>query len=90
MMPRRVAKIEVGAHAGLIAYTAIYDNGDKEHHLYSTEIALQLAELLSGMAEKIKSMNKMSQSNGMGDSINVGENVNLILTGGDSDGKKIH
>jgi len=89
MMPRKVAKIEVGAHAGLVAYTAIYDDGSKEHHLYSVEIALQLAELLTGMAEKITSMNRMS-SNGLGDHINVGESVKLALIGGDSDEKKVH
>jgi hypothetical protein len=49
-MFRKLTKIEVGAHEDKVGYTATYQNGEREHHLFSPSIALQLCEHLSKLA----------------------------------------
>jgi len=49
-MFKKLKSIEVGAHEDKVGYTATYQNGEREHHLFAPSIALQLCEHLSKLA----------------------------------------
>ncbi len=49
-MFKKLTSIEVGAHEDKVGYTATYQNGEREHHLFAPSVALQLCEHLSKLA----------------------------------------
>ncbi len=81
---RNVIKVEVGGYENRVGYTAIYEDGTREHHLFAPEIALQLADKLKAAAEKM--IQGFTDKTIVTESVSVG----LLTSEGEKDEEKIH
>lgn len=61
-MIKKTTKIEVGAHGDKVGYTQTYEDGTREHLLYSPNIALQLCEKLSQVARAMMTAQAVADS----------------------------
>jgi len=89
-MFKKLTSIEVGAHEDKVGYTATYQNGEREHHLFAPSVALQLCEHLSKLARaaQIKvaddnvtvGMAKPQKQSGYVEQVGISDSVNVGLS----------
>ena len=49
-MIKKLTNIEVGTHENKVGFTMIYENGEREHMLFSPTVAIQLCDHLGKLA----------------------------------------
>ena len=101
-MFKKLKSIEVGAHEDKVGYTATYQNGEREHHLFAPAVALQLCEHLGKLARaaQIKVADEdvtvgmakpqTERQSGFTEQVGISDSANIGLSTpeGDDDGKK--
>ena len=75
---RRTTKIEVGHHQDKVGFTMYFDDQEKEHFLFSLDIAESLA---NGLLKEIRDMRYLDwQMKTPGDDISVGDHAEIRLS----------
>jgi len=80
MTPRRTRRIEVGTFENKVGFTMYFDQGEKEHFLFSVEVADSLATKLLHVISEVKAFNKMFEpKGGPGDSIATSDGGGITI-----------
>jgi hypothetical protein len=90
---KKTVHMEVGSYQDKVGYTAYFDDGSKEHHLFSIEVAMQLAEkLMQAVIERCREQAARSPQNYPSDQVQLDDSANIGLVKGeeDADKEKIH
>ena len=75
---KRTTKIEVGMYEGKAGFTLYLDTGEREHYLFSPDIAESLAKGLLKTVEEIRYLHRVLRV--PGDSISVSDSAQVRIT----------
>jgi len=82
---RKTTKIEVGMHEDMIGVSIHIEDGTKESHLFSIDVAENLAWNILALAEEAKKKGARPTNAPLTSKVGVSENVNVKISGGDDE-----